>query len=202
MPRGRPDPLGQVPDGGRVHLVPDLEILEQDRAEFDQAQGRLAPGDDGVHAGTVAVVGADAAVAITVESGGVTARAAIALAGDEIDERCFLGLLHVSLSLILGSGRGGARVCRRDPDRSPARGVFGSIRRELPIAKREKTRPPQTPPRSYGPVPARKYSASPPISWTVSLTCSSTFDSTGLVVVGEPNASIPWSRAIRRLRSM
>ena len=30
MPRGRPDPLGQVADGGRVHLVPDLEILEQE----------------------------------------------------------------------------------------------------------------------------------------------------------------------------
>ena len=27
MPRGRPDPFGQVADGGRVHLVPGLQIL-------------------------------------------------------------------------------------------------------------------------------------------------------------------------------
>jgi hypothetical protein len=43
-------------------------------------------------------MGADAAVAITVECGGIAARATIALAGDQIDERRFLGLLHVSLS--------------------------------------------------------------------------------------------------------
>jgi hypothetical protein len=97
MPRGRPDPLGQVPNRGRVHSVANLEILEQDRTELDQSEGRLAPGDDGVHAGTVAVVGADAAIAVTIERRGVAARAAIALAGDQIDERCFLGLLHVSL---------------------------------------------------------------------------------------------------------
>jgi hypothetical protein len=83
-------------------LIPDLEILEQDRAELDQAQGRLAPGDDGVDARTVAVVGADSAVAVTIERCRVAARAAIALAGDEIDERCFLGLLHVSLSPLWG----------------------------------------------------------------------------------------------------
>ena len=104
MPRGRPDPLGQVADGGRVHLVPDLEILEQDRAELDESEGRLAPGDDGVDAGAIAVVRADAAVAVTVEGRGVTARTAVPLAGNEIDERRFLGLLHVSLSLVLGQG--------------------------------------------------------------------------------------------------
>jgi hypothetical protein len=109
MPRGRPDPLGQVPDGGRVHLVPDLEILEQDRAELDQAQRRFAPGDDGVDAGAIAVMGANAAVAITVEGRRVTARTAVPLAGDEIDERRFLGLLHMSLSLVLGRDWGAAR---------------------------------------------------------------------------------------------
>src|SRR5580765_3637627 len=82
----------------RRPLVPGLEILEQDWPELDQAQRRFAPGDDGVHAGAVAVMGADAAVAITVECGGIAARATIALAGDQIDERRFLGLLHVSLS--------------------------------------------------------------------------------------------------------
>jgi hypothetical protein len=87
-------------------LVPDLEILEQDWPELNQSQGGLAPGDDGVHAGAIAVVGADAAVAVTVERGGIAARAAIALAGDQIDKRRFLGLLHVSLSP-LGQSRVG-----------------------------------------------------------------------------------------------
>jgi hypothetical protein len=77
--------------------VPDLEILEQDRTELDQAQGRLAPGDDGVHAGTVGVVGADAAVAVAVEGGGVAAGPTVTFAGDQIDEGRFLGLLHDSL---------------------------------------------------------------------------------------------------------
>ena len=112
MPRGRPDPLDQVADGGGVHLVPDLEVLEQDRTELDQPEGRLAPGDDGVHAGAIAVVGADAAVAITVERGRVAAGPAVTFAGDEIDERRFLGLLHVSLSQA-GAGLGaGAAVGR------------------------------------------------------------------------------------------
>ena len=86
MPRGRPNPLGQVANGGGVHLVASLEVLQQDRTELDEAHGRLAPGDDGVHAGAVAVVRADAAVAVTVEGCGVAARAAVALTGDEIDE--------------------------------------------------------------------------------------------------------------------
>ena len=92
------------------NLIPLPEVLEQDRAELDEPKGGLAPGDDGVHAGAVAVVRADAAVAIAVEGGGVTTGAAISLAGDEIDERCFLGLLHGSLSLV-GQGRsaGGRR---------------------------------------------------------------------------------------------
>ena len=137
MPRGRPDPLGQVADGGGVHLVPGLEILEQDRAELDQAQGRFAPGDDGVHAGTVAVVGTDAAVAVTVQGGGVAAGPAVPLAGDEIDKRRFLGLLHVSLSLLgqIGAARGLGDGILTDPRGA---GVFGSIRGQIPSAKREK----------------------------------------------------------------
>ena len=87
-------------------LVPALEILEQDRAELDESEGRLAPGDDGVHAGAVAVVGTDTAVAIAVKGGGVAAVSAIPFARDEIDEGRFLGLLHVSLSLL---GRDGGR---------------------------------------------------------------------------------------------
>ena len=92
------------------NLIPLPEVLEQDWAELDEPKGGLAPGDDGVHAGAVAVVRADAAVAIAVEGGGVTTGAAISLAGDQIDERCFLGLLHGSLSLV-GQGRsaGGRR---------------------------------------------------------------------------------------------
>jgi hypothetical protein len=94
MPRGRPDPLGQVADGGRVHLVPDPQILEQDWPQLDESKGRLASGDDGVHAGTVAVVRTDATVAVAVQRSRITAGPTVTLAGDEIDERCFLGLLH------------------------------------------------------------------------------------------------------------
>jgi hypothetical protein len=94
MPRGRPDPFGQVADGGRVHLVPDPQILQQDWPQLDEPEGRLASGDDGVHAGTVAVVGADAAVAVAIERRGVAAAPAVTFTGDEIDERRFLGLLH------------------------------------------------------------------------------------------------------------
>jgi hypothetical protein len=91
-------------------LVAGLEILEQDRTELDEAQGRLAPGDDGVHAWTVSVVGTDAAVAITVEGGGVAAGAAVSFTGDEIDEGRFLSLLHESLtSRLIGLVGGGAR---------------------------------------------------------------------------------------------
>jgi len=87
MPRGRPDPFSQVADGGRFHLVPGLQILEQDRAQFDEAQRGLASGDDGVHAWAIRVVGADTTVAVAVEGRGVTARSAVALTGDQIDER-------------------------------------------------------------------------------------------------------------------
>jgi hypothetical protein len=106
MPRGRPDPLRQVANSGGVHLVPDLEILEQDRTELDESEGRLAPGDDGVHAGTVAIVGAYAAVAVTVKGGGVAAVAAVTFASDQVHELCFLSLLHGPSLLVL---RGQAR---------------------------------------------------------------------------------------------
>ena len=110
MPRGRPNPLGQVANRGGVHSVAGLEVLEQDRAELDEAQGRLAPGDDGVHAGAVAVVGADAAIAVTVEGRSVTAIPTVPLAGDEIDERRFLGLLQLVPLSELGAGLGARSV--------------------------------------------------------------------------------------------
>ena len=140
MPRGRSDPFHQVADGGRFHLVPGLQILEQDRAQLDEAQRRLAPGDDGVHAGAVRVVRADATVAVAVERGGVAARAAVTLAGDQIDERCFLGLLHGLPFSVLGArariGSGGGWVC--DGAWGPCIGGFWhSIRGQSPIAKRE-----------------------------------------------------------------
>jgi hypothetical protein len=92
-----PRSTGSAPPGRgrpRCPLVPDPEILEQDRTELDESECRLAPGDDGVHTGTVAVVGADAAIAVTVESGGVAAGPAIAFAGDQIDEGRFFSLLQ------------------------------------------------------------------------------------------------------------
>jgi len=118
--------------------VPDLEILEQDRTELDQSEGRLAPGDDGVHAGAVGVVGTDATVAITVERRRVAARSAVTLAGDEIDERCFLGLLQ--LIPHIAGGRNGARHAVRlgDPSDPEPAGIAGSIARRSPISKREK----------------------------------------------------------------
>ena len=47
-------------------------------------------------------MGADAAVTVAVEGGGVAAAPTITLAGDEIDERGFLCLLHDSLSVTNG----------------------------------------------------------------------------------------------------
>jgi hypothetical protein len=115
-----PRSTGSAPPGrGRLRRpsVSGLEILEEDRTELDESEGRLAPGDDGVHAGTISVVGADAAVAIAVESGGVAAGPAIAFAGDQVDEG-FLSLLHESLfhthrwhaGLGTGAGVRGTRV--------------------------------------------------------------------------------------------
>jgi hypothetical protein len=118
-------------------LVPRLEVLQQDRAELDQAKGRLAPGDDGVHAGTVCVVGADAAVAVTIERSRVTARPAVPLAGDEIDKRRFLGLLQLIPHSVLGSWGRGAGWLRDHPPIPSSRGLAGSIARRSPISKRK-----------------------------------------------------------------
>ena len=81
----RPVPLGAA-----------SRVLKKDRAELNQAQCALAPGNYGVHAGTVDVVGADTAVAIAIKGSRVTAIPAISLTGDEIDECRFLCLLHYS----------------------------------------------------------------------------------------------------------
>jgi hypothetical protein len=124
-------------------LVPCLEVLEEDRSELDEPQGGLAPGDDGVHARTIAVMGADAAVPVTVECGCVTARSAVPLTRDEIYERRFLGLLHKSL-FSLGCGDGAMErvgAFGRSPGILRAygfRGVYGSgfghsrVRRPVP----------------------------------------------------------------------
>jgi hypothetical protein len=112
-------------------LAPHPEILEQDRTELDQPQGRLAPGDDGVHAGTVAVVGADAAIAIAVQRGGVAAGPAVPFARDQIDELGFLSLLHSSLSLALRCRSG---VTVRDVGAGCVGGADDGQRRSL-VAK-------------------------------------------------------------------
>jgi hypothetical protein len=124
MPRGRPDPFSQVPDGGRVHLAPDLQILEQDGPQLDEPQGRLAPGDDGVHARTVAVVGTHAAIAVTVQRGRIAAGSAVSFTSDEIDERCFLGLLHGLPSLCCGRGLNGAGTGSAGGSGGPERRVL------------------------------------------------------------------------------
>ena len=97
-----PRSTGSAPAGrGRARrplVALDPEVLQQDRTELDQPKGGLAPDDDGVHAGTVAVVGADAAVAVAVQRSGVAAIAAITFTGDQVDEGRFLSLLHESLT--------------------------------------------------------------------------------------------------------
>jgi hypothetical protein len=71
-------------------------VLQQDRTELDQAQGALAPGNNGVHAGAVDVVGADTTVAIAIEGCGIATVSAVSLTSDEIDECLFFCLLHYS----------------------------------------------------------------------------------------------------------
>jgi hypothetical protein len=149
MPRGRPDPFSQVADGGRFHLVPGLQILEQDRAQLDEAQRGLASGDDGVHAGAVTIVRAHAAVAVAIEGCRVTARSAVTLTGDEIDERCFLSLLHKLPFSMAGQGadRTGADRCRGSWG-DPVSTGFGTVYGAKPHAPRGKSvlsrnRPPE-----------------------------------------------------------
>ena len=107
MPRGRPDPFSQVADGRCFHLVPGLQILEQDRAQLNEPQCRLASGDYGVHARAIPVVWADATVAVAVQCRGIAARPAVTLAGDEVDERCFISLLHGLPLSVTGQGPNG-----------------------------------------------------------------------------------------------
>ncbi len=95
-PRGRLDPLLPGRGSRPAPLGAASHVLEKDRTELDQAQSALAPGDDGVHAGAVGVVGADAAVAIAIEGSRIAAVPAVSLTGDEIDECRFLSLLHYS----------------------------------------------------------------------------------------------------------
>ena len=109
-------------------LVAGLEVLEQDRTELDQPQGRLAPGDDGVHAGAVAVVGADAAVAVTVEGGGVAAdrqsRSQAMRSTNDASSACFNSSLSLCWGRIGGAARGAGSA---DPDRSRARGSLPGV---------------------------------------------------------------------------
>ena len=72
------------------------EVLEQQWAQLDDPQCRLASGHHGVHAGTIPVVGAFAAIAVAVEPRGIATGAAIALAGDQVGERL---IDKISLSL-------------------------------------------------------------------------------------------------------
>ncbi len=117
-------------------LVAHPEVLKQDGSELDQPKGRLAPGDDGVHAGTVAVVGADTAVAVTVEGRSVTACSAVAFAGDEIDEGRFFGLLQHAPLFVQGGFRAGDRDGGRGILTDPRLEISASIRVEIPSAKR------------------------------------------------------------------
>ena len=136
MPRRRPDPFSQVADGGRFHLVPGLQILEQDRAQLDEPQCRLASGDYGVHARAIAVVWADATVAVAVQRRGVAARTAVTLTGDEIDDRCFISLLHGLPLSVAGQGPNGALSAVSFWPKAQERGFWHSIRGQTPPAKR------------------------------------------------------------------
>ena len=208
MPRGRPDPLGQVADGGRVHLVPDLQILEQDRPQLDEPQGRLASGDDGVHAGTVAVVGADAAVAVAIERGGVAARPAVTLTGDQIDERLLPRPASRTPSLCCGRrverGLGTKDVCRGLG--RPRTAGFGTVYGANPLSPRGKSRAACDASRRIG-APGRRGRASqrrsPPVDEVVRRARRARGSSRrpgrarspsmGLVRVGEPQAVMPAS---------
>ena len=136
MPRGRPDPFSQVADGGCFHLVPGLQILEQDRAQLDEPQCRLASGDYGVHARAIPVVWADTTVAVAVQRRGVAARTAVTLAGDEIDERCFISLLHGLPLSVTGQGPNGTLGAVSFRPKAQERGFWHSIRGQTSPAKR------------------------------------------------------------------
>jgi hypothetical protein len=75
-------------------------------------------------------MGAHAAVSVTVEGGCIAAGPTITFAGDEIDERGFLGLLHGSLTLVGGQESGVTRPGRDVASRCLA-GFFGVYGRRL-----------------------------------------------------------------------
>ena len=81
------DAGGEVADGGRLHLAPCSQVLEQHGPELDDLERGLAAGDDGVHTGTIRIVRADPAVAVAVEPGGVAAGPTVALTRDQVGER-------------------------------------------------------------------------------------------------------------------
>jgi hypothetical protein len=91
--------LDEVAQVGNVHLACDYlrseaQFLEHDRAQLNDAQRRLAPGDDGVDTRTVSVVRTDSAVSVAVQRRGVTAGPTLSLTGDQIHEwieLCLLG---------------------------------------------------------------------------------------------------------------
>jgi hypothetical protein len=121
----------------RSPLVPNLEILEQKRSQLDEPQGRLAPRDDGVDAGAVAVVRAYPAVAVAVQGRSVAAGPAITLARDQIDECGVLGLLHgpsLSGDTLGTSGVGWERPARGSG--GPGATGFGTVYEANPPAPR------------------------------------------------------------------
>ena len=91
-----PGSAGRDPESQLAPLGAASGVLEKDRAELDEAQRALAPGDYGVHAGAVDVVRTHAAVPVAIERGGIAAVPAITLTGNEIDECRFLCLLQLA----------------------------------------------------------------------------------------------------------
>ncbi len=122
-PRGRGWPPG--PSATRS------QVLQQDRPELDHAQRALATGYDGVHAGTIPVVRADAAITVTVKAGSVAALAAVALTRNQIEETLFCDLRpHDTLAAAIHRCRtpsgGTSRVANGTPERGLRRfnGVY------------------------------------------------------------------------------
>ena len=113
----------------RRPLASPAQVLQEQRPQLDDAQGRLAPCDDGVHAGAVAVVRAGPAVAIAVEPRGIAAGTAIALTGDQVDELVVDGTRLQAIprsSLALDAALRGARP------RGHAERRKGNLRRVSP----------------------------------------------------------------------
>ena len=77
------DRRGGADAGLPTPLLGLLDRVAPRGGQLDEPQRRLASGDDGVHAGAVAVVRTDATIAVAVQSSRVAAGPAIALARDE-----------------------------------------------------------------------------------------------------------------------